>query len=227
MGWITELRPDSPTAQTAGVVPRSIVLPGSLVGRQREITLSPERLAHLRRRRPRWFTFCLAHIPDVLATPDYIGQRPGRGDRRAEFVRLVGRPSRWLLVSVKFLDDRAEAWVNRAHPVSNSYLTRRRAAGTMCETRAGREDGKVAVAIPGNGDSGDPEVIAWHGSRYGGIRKGSPAAFPSPPTGSGARARWHAAHSFSSELQRHLFGQRVSGRRRPGTHRLSEPSGCE
>jgi hypothetical protein len=131
MGRIADLRPDSPTAQTAGVVPRSIVLPGSLVGRQRQITLSPERLAHLRRRRPRWFTFCLAHIPDVLATPDYIGQRPRGDPHRVEFVRLVGRPVRWLLVSVKFLDERREAWVNSAHPIADANLTRRLRAGTL------------------------------------------------------------------------------------------------
>ena len=48
-----------------------------------------------------------------------------------EYHRLVGRPGGWLLVSVKFLDDRGEAWVNSAHPVAISYLTRRRRAGTM------------------------------------------------------------------------------------------------
>ena len=53
-----------------------------------------------------WLAFCLAHIPEALAAPDYIGQA-ARGDRRrVDFVRLVGRPSRWLLVSVKVLDDR-------------------------------------------------------------------------------------------------------------------------
>jgi hypothetical protein len=137
MGRITELRPDSPTPQTAGVVPRSIVLPANLLGRERKVMILPERVAHIRHRRPEWLAFCLAHIPDVLAAPDFIGQRV-RGDRRrVEFVRLVGTPGRWLLVSVKFLDDLAEAWVNSAHPVSNSYLTRRRAAGTMWQVLSG------------------------------------------------------------------------------------------
>ncbi len=131
MGRITALRPDSPTAQTAGVVPRSIVLPANLLGRERRVMILPERVAHIRHRRLAWLAFCLAHLPDVLATPDYIGER-ARGDpRRVEFVRLVGSPSRWLLVSVKFLDDKRGAWVNSAHPIANGYLTRRLRAGTL------------------------------------------------------------------------------------------------
>ncbi len=132
MGRTIELRPDSPTAQTAGVVPRWIVLPGSLLGRERTVKILPERVAHIRQRRPQWLAFCLAHIPDVLAAPDYLGQRAHGDRRRVEFVRLVGRPSRWLLVSVKFLDQKCKAWVNSAHPIGNAYLTRRVRAGTLC-----------------------------------------------------------------------------------------------
>lgn len=131
MGPITELRPDSPTAQTAGVVPRSIVLPAGLLGRQRAVQISPESVTHIRRRRPQWLAFCLAHIPEVLAAPDYIGQRRRGNPHRAEFVRLVGRPGRWLLVSVKFLDGEREAWVNSAHPIADAQLTRRLRAGTL------------------------------------------------------------------------------------------------
>jgi len=131
MGWITELRPDSPTAQTAGVVPRSIVLPANLLGRERKVKISPESVTHIRRRRPQWLAFCLAHIPEVLAAPDYIGQRPRGDPRSVEFVRLVGNPSRWLLVSVKFLDTQREAWVNSAHVIAAEQLTRRVRAGTL------------------------------------------------------------------------------------------------
>jgi len=131
MGRITELRPDSPTAQTAGVVPHSIVLPANLLGRERTVQISPTAVAHIRRRRPKWLAFCLAHIPEVLTAPDYIGQRPRSDPHRAEFVRLVGRPGRWLLVSVKFLDEKREAWVNSAHPIADAHLTRRLRAGTL------------------------------------------------------------------------------------------------
>jgi len=131
MGPTIELRSDSPTAQLAGVVPRWILLPSSLVGRQRRIMISPQRLAHLRRRHPQWLTFCLAHMGDVLASPDYIGQRPRADPRRVEFVRLVGRPHRWLLVSVKFLDQTGEAWVNSAYRIDDRYLTRRVRTGTL------------------------------------------------------------------------------------------------
>jgi Barnase-EndoU-ColicinE5/D-RelE like nuclease len=131
MGRIADLRPDSPTAQTAGVVPRSIVLPANLVGRKRSIQISPESVSHIRRRRLQWLAFCLEHIPEVLAAPDYIGQRPRGDPHRVEFVRLVGRPGRWLLVSVKFLDEKREAWVNSAHPIADANLTRRLRAGTL------------------------------------------------------------------------------------------------
>ena len=107
MGRTIELRPDSAAAQAAGVLPRSIVL------------------------------FCLAHIPDVLSAPDYIGQRPRGDHRRVEFVRLVGRPRRWLLVSVKFLDAKREAWVNSAHPLADVHLTRRVRAGTLWRATRG------------------------------------------------------------------------------------------
>ena len=91
----------------------------------------PERIAHIRQRRPVWFGFSLTYIPDVLTAPEYVGQGT-RGDaRRVEFVRLIDRPRRWLLVSVKFLDDRREAWVNSAYPIADTYLTRRVRAGTL------------------------------------------------------------------------------------------------
>ncbi len=138
MGRIIERRPGSAGApQTAGIVPLWIVLPGNLLGRARDVKILPERIAHIRERRPKWLAFCLTHIPEALAAPDYIGQA-ARGDRRrVDFVRLVGRPSRWLLVSVKFLDDRSEAWVNSAYPIADSYLTRRVRKGSLW--RAARE----------------------------------------------------------------------------------------
>ena len=137
MGRIVKLRADSPTAQTAGVVPRSIVLPANLLGRQRRVMILPERVVHVRQRRPRWLAFCLAHMPEVLGAPDYVGQSSHGDRRRVEFVRLVGRPGHWLLVSVKFLDEKNEAWVNSAYPVADAYLTRRVRTGTLCKVVRG------------------------------------------------------------------------------------------
>jgi len=122
--------------QVAGFVPRGLKLPAGLVGAQRTVRITHERIRHLRARRPAWLEFCLHHIPDALSDPDFIGQRLRGDPRRVEFVRLVGNPARWLLVSVKFLDDRHEAWVNSAHPIAEAYLTRRRRAGTMCRVGA-------------------------------------------------------------------------------------------
>lgn len=85
----------------------------------------------MRRRRPAWFEFCRANIPDALARPDVLGHRAAGDPRRVEFARLISPQARWLLVSVKFLDDRAEAWVSSALPASSRYLTRRMRAGTM------------------------------------------------------------------------------------------------
>jgi len=130
-----EVLAEADRVQLAGFVPHDLTLPGALAGVERTVLITPDRIRHIRQRRPAWLGFCLEHMPDVLGRPDLVGQRR-RGDRRrVEFVRLVERPERWLLVSVKFLDDRAEAWVNSAHPVATSYLTRRRRAGTMWEVR--------------------------------------------------------------------------------------------
>lgn len=113
------------------------MLPGNLRGVERVVLIVPERIRHIRDRRPESFEFIMRFMRETLEAPDFIGQR-ARGDpRRVEFVRWVNSSGRWLLVSVKFLDDRAEAWVNSAHPVSASYLTRRRAAGTMWEGHRG------------------------------------------------------------------------------------------
>jgi len=46
-------------------------------------------------------------------------------------VGLVGGPPRWLLVLVKFLDDKREAWVNSAYPFADEHLTARVRAGTL------------------------------------------------------------------------------------------------
>ena len=106
-----------------------------LAGLQRAVSITPERIQHLRTRRPAWLGFCLHYIPDVLGQPAFIGQR-SRGDRRrVEFVKLADHPTRWLLVSVKFIDDKREAWVSSAHPIAAEYLTRRLRTGTMWKAR--------------------------------------------------------------------------------------------
>jgi len=46
-----------------------------------------------------------------------------------EFVRLVDEPSRWLLVSVKFLDEKREAWVNSAYPIADAHFDSATAGG--------------------------------------------------------------------------------------------------
>jgi len=131
MGRTIGLRSDSPTTQRAGVVPRWIVLPANLLGTERTVGIAPERIEHIRRRHPQWLALCLTHIPTVLSAPDYIGRRRHGDRRRVEFVGLVGRPARWLLVSVKFLDDKREAWVNSAYPFAHEHLTARVRAGTL------------------------------------------------------------------------------------------------
>jgi len=67
----------------------------------------------------------------VLADPEYLGYQPERDHRRVEFVRTIGSDGVLLLVAVKFLDDRREAWVCTAHPLKQRYSTRRLRAGTM------------------------------------------------------------------------------------------------
>jgi hypothetical protein len=62
MGRIIELRPDSAAAQTARIVPRWIVLPGNLVGREREVKILPERISHIHERRPKWLAFADAYL---------------------------------------------------------------------------------------------------------------------------------------------------------------------
>lgn len=121
----------------AGVVPRALRLPGGLRGVERVVRITAERAHHIRERRPEWFEFVITFMRATIERPDFIGQRTGGDRRRVEFVRLVAPPGRWLLVSVKFLDDRGETWVNSAHPVGAAYLTRRRTTGTLWEARSG------------------------------------------------------------------------------------------
>ena len=118
-------------ALVAGVVPRSLELPGGIVGRQRIVRLSRRQLQHIAARRPDWLLFCLLHMADVIARPEYVGYRPRAHVRRVEFARTVGRQNRLLLIAVKFLDETAEAWVSTAHPLSAADLTRRLRANTM------------------------------------------------------------------------------------------------
>ena len=115
----------------AGIVPSELVLPGGLIGRQRVARISLAGIDHVAWRHPRDLIFCLHHMAAVLAAPQYLGHRPGSDHRRVEFVRLVGRKQRELLVAVKFLDDLDEAWVSTAHRTRAEYLTRRLRAGTM------------------------------------------------------------------------------------------------
>jgi len=132
--WRTYLRPVEDRFQAAlvaGIIPDWLVLPGGLLGRQRTARISNRRIGHIAARHPRWLVFCLSHMPEVLANPEYMGFRPASDARRVEFVRSVGSDPRLLLVSVKFRDAEDEAWVNSAHPLKERYLTRRLRAGTM------------------------------------------------------------------------------------------------
>jgi hypothetical protein len=40
-------------------------------------------------------------------------------------------------VSVKFLDEKREAWVNGAHPIADAHLTRRLRTGTLWRVTRG------------------------------------------------------------------------------------------
>jgi hypothetical protein len=125
------LRAEATALQVAGVIRGELLRAAGIVPRQRRVSITPERIEHIRRRHPQWLAFCLSHIPTVLAEPDYIGRRRHGDRRRVEFVGLVGRPPRWLLVSVKFLDDKREAWVNSAYPFGDEHLTGRLRTGTL------------------------------------------------------------------------------------------------
>jgi hypothetical protein len=121
----------------AGRVPRRLALPGRVLGLQREVRIDPERVRHIRQRHREWAAFCLRFVADVLAVPEYVGQTVKDDNRRVEFVRRVGPQSRLLLVSVKFLDARREAWINSAYPIDEKVLTRRLRNGTLGEVRRG------------------------------------------------------------------------------------------
>ena len=116
---------DGSDIQIAGVIPPRLGLPAGVAGVRRTVRITPERIGHIRARRPAWAAFCLEHMPEVLGKPDFVGRRAHGDQRRVEFVRLVGKPARWLLVSVNFLDDVREASVTSAHPVAAAYLPRR------------------------------------------------------------------------------------------------------
>ena len=121
----------------AGRVPRRLVLPGRVLGVQREIRISAERVRHIRARRREWAGFCLRHMGEVLGAPAYVGQTLKDDERKVEFVRRVGPQNRLLLVSVKFLDQRREAWISSAYPIDARVLTRRLRSGTLGEIRRG------------------------------------------------------------------------------------------
>lgn len=119
------------SAIVAGIVPRSLVLPGGLIGRQRQARISLSGIEHIAPQHPNELLFCLHHMAAVLANPQYLGHRPGSDHRRVEFVALVGRDQDAVLVAVKFLDDLNEAWISTEHRMRADYLTRRLRNGTM------------------------------------------------------------------------------------------------
>jgi len=121
----------------AGRVPRRLVLPGWVLGVQREVRISAERVRHIRARRREWAGFCLRYMGEVLGAPEYVGQTLKDDARKVEFVRRVGPQGRLLLVSVKFLDERREAWIGSAYPIDERVLTRRLRGGTLGEVRRG------------------------------------------------------------------------------------------
>ena len=131
------MQSNAPTARVAGIIPADLELPGDLARARRVVGVTDERLVHIGERRPTWQEFCLAHMAEVLGAPTYLGYRSDRDPRRVEFVAEVGAPKTWLLVAVKSLVSRQEAWVSTAHPVKPRYLTRRLATGTMRRAQCG------------------------------------------------------------------------------------------
>lgn len=79
----------------------------------------------------------MRYMAEVLAAPEYMGQTVREDARRAEFVGRVGPEGRLLLVSVKFLDEKREAWISSAYPIDERVLTRRLRNGTLGEVRRG------------------------------------------------------------------------------------------
>ena len=128
---------DYRSALVAGFVSAQLQLPGGLVGRQRVVRVSLERLRHIAIRRPDWLLHCLLHMADVIGRPQYLGFRPRSDPKRVEFVRGVGPRNQLLLVAIKFLDAEREAWVSTAHPLGANDLTRRLRADTMQKVSRG------------------------------------------------------------------------------------------
>jgi hypothetical protein len=118
-------------ALVAGMIAEELILPNGLIGRQRTVRISLDVIDHIAAGHPDEIIFCLYHLSDVLARPEYIGNRPTSGSGRVEFVRQVGPSRRLVLVAVKFLDSQDEAWVSTAHYTNERSLTRRMRAGTM------------------------------------------------------------------------------------------------
>src|SRR3989454_3207861 len=69
------LSADADDVQIAGFVPRWLALPGGVIGVERTVRVTPDRINHIRQRRPAWLKFCLKHIPDALGDPDFVGDR--------------------------------------------------------------------------------------------------------------------------------------------------------
>jgi hypothetical protein len=124
-------------ALVAGIVPASLELPGGITGHQRVVRITREAIGHIAWRHRDWLIFCLNHMADALARPEYLGYRPTSDPRRVEFLRRVGPRRLCLLVAVKFLDQQKEAWVSTAHPMGEPALTRRLRAGTMQQVGRG------------------------------------------------------------------------------------------
>lgn len=76
------IRPDCDDIQIAGYVPRWMELPSGLIGVQRTVRIAPERIQHIKLRRPAWWRFCLEHTPNTLRHPDFAGQRR-HGEQRS------------------------------------------------------------------------------------------------------------------------------------------------
>ena len=118
-------------ALAAGIVPANLILPAGVEGTQRIVRIALEHIRHFAESRPDTATFCLAHMAEVIANPEFLGHRPGDDPRRVEFVARVGPDRELLMVAVKFLDAQREAWICTVLRVKRRFLTRRLRSGTM------------------------------------------------------------------------------------------------
>lgn len=112
------VNPNSKKTQIVGILPQKILDHFNIQCPSAEVKIFPGAIKHIKKRHPGIFEQYYELIPNIIESPDYVGQNPREPSTSVELIKVV---SEHLLLAVK-LDPSGYLYVSTLYDLNNGMI---------------------------------------------------------------------------------------------------------